>query len=145
MFKIHIASMFILLLLAPEVYAGFSSYSGPSSSDTVAVPVQITNKGIYNLIISIQFLNEPYDQKIYNSDTYGKFINRLQVEWSNVALSQVLKSKEQNINDLAVLKSNIETEIHKLADELKQKYSLDKNVEVVFALSNFYLLEPKDN
>jgi type II secretory pathway component PulF len=67
------------------------------------------------------------------------------VEWSGVALLQVLKTKEQSINDLAELKGNIEAVIAELADQLKNKYSLNKDAEVVFSLSNFFLLEPKNN
>ena len=67
------------------------------------------------------------------------------MEWSGVALLQVLKAKELSINDLAELKDNIEDEIAKLADQLKNKYSLNEEVEVVFSLSNFFLLEPKNN
>jgi len=66
------------------------------------------------------------------------------VEWSGVAILQILKAKEQSVNDLANLKGSIEAEITKLADQLKKRYSLDKNVEVVFSLSNFFLLAPND-
>lgn len=135
----------ILIIASNALAGGFSSYSSPYSSDSVVAPIQIKENGIYNLVISIQFLNEPYDQKIYKSDAYGNFIRRLQVEWSGVALEQILKSKEQSINDLVGLKTNIESELIRLIDELKTKYSLDKNIEVVFSLSNFYLLEPKSN
>jgi peptidoglycan hydrolase CwlO-like protein len=62
-------------------------------------------------VISIQFLNEPFDKKPYDSDAYENFIRRLKVEWSGVALLQVLKTKEQSINDLAELKGNIENEV----------------------------------
>ena len=48
-----------------------------------------------------------------------------------------LKAKEQSINDLAELKDNIEAEIAKLADQLKNKYSLNKDVEVVFFTFEF--------
>ena len=96
-------------------------------------------------MISIQFINEPYEKKPYESDAYENFIRRLKVEWSGVALLQVLKANEQSINDLAGLKGNIEAEIARLADQLKNKYSLNKDVEVVFSLSNFFLLEPKNN
>jgi len=139
-----IASL-IILLVASNSYAGFSSYDSPYSSDSVIAPIQIKDKGMYNLVISIQFLNEPYERKPYETDAYENFIRRLKVEWSGVALLQVLKAKEQSINDLALLKSKIEAEIAKLADSLKGKYSLDKKVEVVFSLSNFFLLEPNDN
>lgn len=129
--------------MTSNALAGFSSYDSPYVSDSVVAPIQIKDNGIYNLVISIQILNEPYDQKNYKSDAYGGLIKRLHVEWSGVVLQQVLKSKEQSINDLVALKSNIELELTKLADELKNKYSIEKHIEVVFSLSNFYLLEPK--
>lgn len=138
-------SLVIILLFASNALAGFSSYSSPYSSDSVIASVQIKDKGIYNLVISIQFLNEPYDSKPYDTDAYENFIRRLKVEWSGVALLQVLKAKEQSINDLADLKSSIESELVKLADQLKQKYRIQKDTEVVFSLSNFFLLEPKGN
>ena len=145
MFRLFISAMVIFFLLTTNVLAGFSSYSNPYSSDSVVAPIQIKDKGIYNLVISIQFLNKPFEKKPYDSDAYENFIRRLKVEWSGVALLQVLKSKEQSINDLAELKGNIEGEIAKLADQLKNKYSLNKDIEVVFSLSNFFILEPKNN
>ena len=140
-----ISVLLIIFLSAPNVLAGFSSYRNPYSSDSVIAPIQIKDKGLYNLLISIQFLNEPFDKKPYDSDAYENFIRRLKVEWSGVALLQVLKTKEQSINDLAELKGNIEAVIAELADQLKNKYSLNKDAEVVFSLSNFFLLEPKNN
>ncbi len=137
--------LLLVLLFATNALAGFSSYNSPYSSDSVIAPIQIKDKGIYNLVISIQFLNEPYDQKIYKSEAYEKLIRRLKVEWSGIALYQILNAKEQSINDLVGLKGIIETEITKLADKLKDKYSLEKNVEVVFSLSNFFFLEPEGN
>lgn len=138
-------TLLIVLLLSSNALAGFSSYRSPYSSDSVIAPIQIKDKGIYNLVISIQFLNEPYEKKTYESDAYENFIKRLKVEWSGVALLQVLEAKEQSINDLANLKGNIEAEIAKLADQLKIKYALPKDVEVVFSLSNFFLLKPEGN
>ena len=137
-------ALLMFLLLTSHALAGFSSYSSPYSSDSVVAPIQIKDKGVYNLVVAIQFLNEPYDQKVYESDNYENFIRRLKVEWSGVALQQILKAEEQNINDLVGLKNDIEKEVMKLADQLKAKYSLQKDVEVVFALSNFFLLEPKN-
>ncbi len=134
----------MVFLFTSNALAGFSSYSDISSCDSVIAPIQIKNKGIYNLVVSIHFLNAPTEDKVYKSDPYEKFMRRLKVEWSGVALLQILKTKEQSINDLANLKANIESEITKLANQLKSKYSVDKNVEVVFSLSNFFLLEPRD-
>ena len=135
-------AIMIVLLLAQGALAGFSSYNNPYSSDSVVAPIQIKDKGIYNLVVAIQFLNEPYDQKVYKSDEYADYIRRIKVEWSGIALSQILSTEEQSINDLVGLKSKIETKVSELADRLKKKYSLDGDVEVVFSLSNFFLLEP---
>ncbi len=136
--------LFVVVLLTSNAFAG-SFYSNPQSSGSIIAPIQIKDKGIYNLVVSIQILKEPYERKIFESDEYEKFIDRLRVEWSGVALQQILEAKEQNINDLAILKVNIEKEIIKLADKLKNYYSLKKNTEVIFSLSNFFLLEPNDN
>ena len=143
MFRPFSISLLIVLFLASNAFAGFSSYNNPYSSDSVVAPIQIKDKGLYNLVVSIQFLREPYERKIYESDQYENFIERLKVEWSGVALLEVLEAKEQGINDLANLKGKIEAEVTKLADQLKPKYSLKNNVEVVFSLSNFFLIEPK--
>jgi|MudIll2142460700_1097286.scaffolds.fasta_scaffold113139_2 outer membrane protease len=142
--RIFSITLLALLLFASNALAGFSSYSDISSSDSVIAPIQIKNKGIYNLVVSIHFLNAPTEDKVYKSDPYDKFMRRLKVEWSGVAIIQILKAKEQGINDLANLKANIEGEITKLANQLKSKYAVDKNVEVVFSISNFFILEPKD-
>lgn len=137
--------MFFVVLLTSNAFAeGFSKYEAPYSKDNAVAPVQIKDKGIYNLVVSIQFLNTPYDEKTYKSDAYERFMKRLKVDWSGIAILQILKAKEMSINDLAGLKGSIETEITKLADQLKSKYSLDKNIEVVFSISNFFLLEPKE-
>jgi len=135
----------IVVLFTSNAFAeGWSKYEAPYIKENVVAPVQIKDKGIYNLVVSVQFLNTPYDEKTYKSDAYEKFIKRLKVDWSGVAILQILKAKDMSISDLAVLKANIEAEISKLADQLKSKYSLDKNVEVVFSISNFFLLEPKE-
>jgi len=140
----YIMIVFVVLFTSNAFAEGWSKYEAPYSKDNAIAPVQIQDKGIYNLVVSIQFLNTPYDEKTYKSDVYERFIKRLKVDWSSVAILQILKAKEMSITDLASLKGNIEAEITKLADQLKSKYSLDKNVEVVFSISNFFLLEPKE-
>lgn len=142
--KIISIVLFVLLTISSNSLASFSSYDNPYSSDSVVAPIQIKDKGIYNIVISIKFLKEPYDNKTYKSDAYENLLKRLNIEWSGVALFQVLKSNEIGVTELVGLKNDIESEIKKLADELKSKYSLEKNAEVVFSLSNFYLLEPKN-
>lgn len=137
--------IFVLALFASNAVAeGFSKYEAPYSKDNAVAPVQIKDKGIYNLVVSIQFLNTPYDDKIYKSDAYERFMKRLKVDWSGVAVLHILKTTEMSVTDLAGLKGNIEAEISRLADQLKSRYMLDKNVEVVFSISNFFLLEPKE-
>ena len=143
MLRLFNVTILTVLLMTSNAFAGFSSYESFYRSDSIVAPIQVKDNGIYNLVISIQILAEPYDQKIYKSDAYKDFIRRFHVEWSGVALQQILKTKEPAISDLVTLKSNIESELTKLSDALKSKYSLEKNIEVVFSLSNFYILEPR--
>ena len=134
-----------VVLFASSVFGGdFISYKNPYSQDSVIAPIQIKDKGIYNLVVSIQILNTPYDDKKYKSYAYENLVKRLKVEWSGIATNQILSAKELSLNDLSGLKARIEAEISKLADQLKNKYALDNNSEVVFSVSNFFLLEPKE-
>ena len=87
---------------------------------------------------------KPQEKKIYKSDEYKQLIDRLQVEWRGIALQKALESKELKISDLIKLKNSIETEIEALAEQLNKKLVPGKDIEVVFSLSDFYLLEPRD-
>jgi len=137
-------TLLIVSLLAPNSFAGISKgYGYPLSSDLSVAPIKISGKGIYNLVISINLLQRPQDRKIYRTDAYREALNRLQVEWSGIALQKILEAQEVSIEDLPKLKKTIESEIINLANNIKQKYSLEESVELVFSISNFFLLEPK--
>ncbi len=139
---ISISLLLVTFFCSPALAGGY--YDSPYRSDNVIAPVFIEDEGIYNLAISIQFLNKPYDKKPYKTDNYEKFIQRLSVEWSNAALDTVLNSKISKMEQLPKLKSDIEAEISTLANQLKSKYSLKQDVEIVFTLSNFYLVYSKE-
>lgn len=141
--KKSLAILFITLLFTSTVRAASYSHDNLYSSDNVIAPIEIKNKGIYNLVISINILNTPYDKQVYKSTSYQNLIHRMQVEWGNAALVHVLSAKEQSINELSLLKSRILTDIQKLADQLKKKYGLGDDVEVVFSLTSFFLVEPR--
>lgn len=146
--KLLVATVAIVLsiiniLSANEAIAGFS-YDNPYSYDSVITPVYIENVGIYNLVIAVQFLSEPYETKVYKSDEYKVFIRRLSVEWSGLAIERVLISELQDISDLNKLKMSIESKINERALLLRKKYSLSKDVEVVYSISKFYILSPQN-
>ena len=142
MSRVSITLVLLVILSCSKALAG-GSYDSPYSYGSVITPINIENVGIYNLVISLQFMNEPYDKKIYNSDEYRSYIKRLSVEWSDVAVDQVLNNNVQKLEGLSKLKASIKNEVRKLADSLKSKYSFDQNIEVVFSIQNFYLLDPK--
>ena len=142
MYRIIAVSLISILLTSTLSLAG-GYYESPYRFDNVIAPIQLENEGIYNLVISIQFLNEPYEEKPYETDNYKKFIQRMSVEWSNAALDAALNYKVSKIEQLPKLKSDIESKVLNLANQLKPKYSLKQDVEVVFTLSNFYLVYSK--
>jgi hypothetical protein len=59
-----------------------------------------------------------------------------------IALQKILESKVLKLTELVELKNNIETEIRKVIADLKNKYLPEKDVEVVFSIADFFLLEP---
>ena len=134
----------ILLFLASSSFAGFYSSQYDTQSSSVVSAIQIKDKGIYNLVVSANFLRKPQDKKIYNSDEYDELMDRLSVEWRGIATQKILEAQELSVSELINLKNSIQSEIKALADQLKKQYVPDKNAEVVFSISNFFLLEPKD-
>jgi len=131
------------LMMTSQSMAGLGSYgySSPYSSDVVTAPIRIKSKGMFNLVVSIQFQRVPFEKKDYESDEYKNFIERLKVEWGGVALQQILSEKEIAMSELVKLKNKIEAGVQKHADGLKAKYSLKSKTEVVFSLSNFFFVK----
>ena len=135
----------IIILMSLNASAG-SLYSSQYSRDqgTIVGAVEIEGKGIYNLVISVNFLRRPQDMKIFKSKEYDRLIDRLSVEWRGVALQRVLETEKMKITDLAPLKKAIESDIDKLKTDLRNRLLHDQNAEIVFSLSDFFLLEPID-
>lgn len=136
-----------ILLFASNAFAAFDSgfYPGryANGESSVIAAVEIKDKGIFNLFVSIQFLRKPEDRKIYKSDEYEQLVDRLLIESRGIALQKILETKELKLSDLAALRNSIETGVRKRIAELKNKHLPGNDVEVVFALTNFFLLEPK--
>ena len=143
--KISIA-LFALLLLSSNAFAGFYSSSPGYSreSGTVVAAVEINDKGLYNLVVTIQFLRKPQDTKVYKSDEYEKLVDRLLVESRGIILQRILELRNLSVSDFAALKKSIESDIGNLATQLKKKIISEQETEVVFSLSDFFLLEPTD-
>lgn len=137
-----IATLF--LLTTSNSFAGFSSYNSYDTSGSIVASVEIENKGIYNLVTSIQFLRKPQDSKMFGTDEYGYMINQLSVEARGVILQKMLDPKTLKVTDFAALKNSIEKEVRNLIENTKKKHGVAAGTEVVFSLGNFYLLETKD-
>jgi hypothetical protein len=138
----------LLFLCATNAVAGFGSsiYSSGygRESGTAIAAVEIKDKGIYNLVVTVQFLRKPQDSKVYKSDAYEKLVDRLLVESRGIALQKILDQKELALGDFSELKKGIESDISKLATELKKKFLPNQDIEVVFSISDLFLLEPTD-
>ena len=54
----YIMIVFVVLFTSNAFAEGWSKYEAPHSKDNAIAPVQIKDKGIYNLVVSIQFLRD---------------------------------------------------------------------------------------
>ncbi|MEW8073590.1 MAG: hypothetical protein AB2792_09520 [Candidatus Thiodiazotropha sp.] len=133
-----------LLLFTANAYAGLS-YSSYDSRGSVVAAVEIEGKGIYNLVLSVQFLNEPYDKKPYTTDQYEELINRVSVEWRGVALKTILKNNKYKITDLPALELRVNKAIQELIKSSKSKYGIKNDAEVIFSTTSIYLVETDEN
>ena len=139
MVKFKLVLVLILISLIPSAFAG-GFYSSPSNRGHIATSVSIENKGIFNLVVSIEFLKEPLDKAPFTSDNYEEMMKRLNVEWSGVVSKRILTSNNYKMSDLAVLKENIEKDLAELITKSKKKHKVDSNAEVVFSIGSFYLV-----
>jgi methylase of polypeptide subunit release factors len=139
-------ALFALILFSSNAHAGFYSSSSDYSREagTVVAAVEIKDVGLYNLVVTIQFLRKPQNTKIYKSEKYEKLVDRLLVESRGITLQRILEQKDLSVSDFAVLKKNIESDIGNLAAQLKKKIIPEQETEVVFSISDFFLLEPTD-
>ncbi|MCG8696626.1 MAG: hypothetical protein MI922_01120 [Bacteroidales bacterium] len=131
----------LLLLFSSPTYASISKYFSPTRSNSIIAPVEIEGKGLYSLVLSVQFLRKPFDKKPYTSDEYEQLMNRMQVEWGGVVMQKLLQANVLKIEDFASLQNDLNLELKKLSDKLKAKYSIKKDIEVVFSIYNIVLFE----
>lgn len=134
----------LLFILSATAQAEFYSLSYNSSNTAIAA-VEIEGKGLYNLVVSAQFLHKPYDKEEYTSDEYEELINRLSIEWRGVVLKRVLNSNRLKITDLSSLRANLESAIESLISEAKKKHGIKKGMDVVYSIVDIYLIDPNDD
>jgi len=139
MVKFKLLLLLIFISFIPSAFAG-GFYSSPSHRGHIATSVAIENKGIFNLVVAIEFLKEPLDKAPFTSGDYEEMMKRLNVEWSGVVSKRILTSNNYKVTDLAVLKENIEKDLEVLISESKKKHNVDPNAEVVFSIGSFYLV-----
>ena len=143
MFKKLILSFALSFFTIATANAGLS-YSSYDSRGSIIAAVEIEGQGIYNLVLSVQFLNEPYDKKQYTSDSYEELINRLSVEWRGVALKAVLENNKYKLADIPGLELKVNKAIQGLINSSKSKYSINNGTEVVFSITSIYLVDTRD-
>jgi hypothetical protein len=129
----------LIVSFTTDSYAGFK-YSSYDSGGSVVAAIEIEGKGIYNLVLSAQFLNEPYDKKPYTTDQYEELINRVSVEWRGVALRAVLENNKYKMSDLPALELKANNAIKELIKTLKGKYGIKDSTEVVYSITSIYLV-----
>jgi hypothetical protein len=135
----------ILFLHAPYAFAGLYSSGYSRDEGTVVAAVEIKEKGLYNLVATVEFLHRPQNSKIYNSNAYEKLIDRLLVESRGITLQILLDNNELSLSDFSGLKETIETDIENISNKLKKEFLPEQDVDVVFSVSDMFLLEPCDN
>jgi len=145
MFRISLIAVPLFFLLISNSFAGGFGYPTYNSKGSLVASVEIEDKGFYNLVMSIIILKEPRDEKDYTSDEYEELIENLVVKWRGIALQKTLELNTIKRSELVTLKISIETEIEKYAEELKVKYNVPKKAEIIFSLSDFYLIRPSEH
>ena len=138
-------SLVVIILYLSVSISAYGSFYSPSydTAGSIAATIEIEGKGVFNLVVSVQFLRNPYDRGESDSDEYEELINRLSVEWKSAALRRILESNTYRLGELSALKAGIEEEIQTLIKQSKPKHRVREGAEVIFTIGNFYILEPR--
>ncbi len=124
-----------------SIYSPYD-YGNDHFSENVIVSVQITDKGLYNLVVSIQTLEKPSSYKY--SNTYREMMRRFMVDARGITTQKILNRNELSVSDFAALREEIDAELSKLADVLVYKYFPNRHMNLVYSISDFFLLKPGD-
>ena len=137
----YIISVLISTILFTTIaHSGsFKSSYGYNSRSHVIASVEIIDKGIYNLVVSVNFSNRPRTTKAYKKDIYEPLIERLQVEWPGIAMKIILKSNSYKVSDFSALENEISLAIDDLIKSTKAIYDVSEDTEVIYSISSFYL------
>lgn len=138
----NLSLLLFTLLFSAQSFAGLG-YKSLTTNSGIAAPIEIQDNGIYNLVINVEFLREPYDTKSYTHNDYAKLIQRLNVEWTAIAIETVLAKPNYKIADLAALKNELQQKLNQLIGKTKPKYNVEETTEVVYSIDSFYIIKPE--
>ena len=139
----HLLAVILLMLASISANAGFS-YKSYDTGNSVIVAVEIADKGIYNMVISANFSNEPYERKPYTTDKYKYFMRHITTEWRGAVLNAVLTNNQYDITDLARVESSANSAIKDLITCSKVKHGIQPGVEVQYSITGIYLVDAND-
>ncbi len=145
--KTFFLSTLVLVFMSSSAIAGFGSksdYYPRAGSNSVVASVQVEGEGIFNLVVSLEFLGRPGPAKLYGSDSYGQLISHLSVKWRSIALDKILAANTIQMGGLSDLKKEIESAVDILVKDKIAKLMGGKKVEVIYSLTHFMLIEPRN-
>lgn len=145
--KTIITTALLLVFVSSSAIAGFGSssdYYPRSDSGNVVASVRVEGEGVFNLVVSLEFLNRPGNTKLYKSPSYQQLINHLSVKWQSIALDKILAASTVEMGGLSDLKMEIESAVDVLVANEITKQMGGKKVEVIYSITHIMLLEPRN-
>ena len=130
----------LLICLTPSlVFAGYFS-SNYDRSSSVAVTIEVIEKGLFNLVVAATIVAEPYEKEPYDTDKYEQFVKRINSEWKGVAVHKILETSSIKLDGLNGLRAEIKSDVLKTAEALKSAYGIPADTELAFKITGFYLV-----
>lgn len=105
--------------------------------DKVVIATVITDKGPFNLNISVEF----FATTGHVNRTATSIMLELDLLWKKIVIDRVYKNKVTKLFEIPELKNNIDEDLKKLVDKLKETHGVPKSVEIDFTITHFFLKE----
>ena len=141
--KIIVPAFLAMLLTTPASAEFFSKYGTGGSSQAVAVgSVEVKGRGVVNLVAVLEFVRTPKDSKIYKSDAYEEFLDRVIVGAKSIVLKLLLEKSAIDPSELKTIRETIEKTVSHYFEVEAQKTFPSEKVFVNYGLTMLYISDP---
>ncbi|MBK8871975.1 MAG: hypothetical protein IPN19_13315 [Elusimicrobia bacterium] len=139
----------LVFLFAMAVFNQASAeyyYRRDGSTQEAAIgAVEMKGTGIVNLVAVLEYKRVPEDTKVFKSDKYTDFFDRVKIGAKTIALKLLLEKPTIEISELKPLRERIDKSVSSYFESETKSEFPNESIQIVYGLSMLYVSDPFEN